>query len=82
MLCNGKGKYYFCQISSIDVDLGPAYSTPDSARIFTGYSAASQRQAFVNALSKSCFNFSMDGTTDTGNQEDELVVHACTLFQR
>lgn len=57
------------------VDLGSAYCTPESARIFTGYIAASQRQAFVNALSE-ChfFSFLMDGTTDAGNQEDELIV--------
>ena len=57
------------------VDLGSAYSTPDAAKIFTGYIAASQCQAFVNTLSKSHFaSFLMDGITDAGNQEDELVV--------
>ena len=57
------------------VDLGPAYSTPDSAKIFTGYIAASQHQAFVNTFPKSHFcSFLMDGTTDAGNQEDGLVV--------
>lgn len=35
------------------LDLGGAYGTPDCARIFTGYIAASQCQAFVNALSSS-----------------------------
>ena len=37
------------------LDLGPAYSTPVSAKIFTSYIAASQCQAFVNTLSKSHF---------------------------
>ena len=59
------------------VDLGPAYRTPDSAKAFTGYIAKSQRQNFLNALSSSgtlFFSFLMDGTTDAGNQEDELIV--------
>ena len=59
------------------VDLGPAYRTPDSANTFTSYIAKSQRQTFQNALSSSAlrfFSFLMDGTTDAGNQEDELIV--------
>ena len=59
------------------VDLGPAYRTPDSAKAFTSYIAKSQRHAFLNALSSSgshFFSFLMDGTTDAGNQEDELIV--------
>ena len=30
------------------IDLGVAYSTPDSAKTFTGYIAKSQRQSFIN----------------------------------
>ena len=57
--------------------MGPAYRMPDSAKAFTSYIAESQRQTFLNALSSvgSClFSFLMDGTTDAGNQEDELIV--------
>ena len=59
------------------VDLGPAYRTPDSAKSFTSYIAKSQCQTFLNTLSSSgsrFFSFLMDGTTDAGNQEDELIV--------
>ena len=56
-------------------DLGPAYGTPDSAKIFTSYIAATRRQALVNASSKShFFSFLMDRKTDAGNQEYELIV--------
>ena len=59
------------------VDLGPAYRMPDSAKSFTSYIAKSQRQTFLNTLSSSglrFLSFLMDGTTDAGNQEDELIV--------
>ena len=59
------------------VDLGPAYRTPDSAKSFTSYIAKSQRQTFLKTLSSSgsrFFSFLMGGTTDAGNQEDELIV--------
>lgn len=59
------------------VDIGHAYRTPDSAKAFTSYIARSQRQAFLNTLSSSgsrFFSFLMDGTTDAGNQEDEMIV--------
>ena len=57
------------------VDLGFAYQTPDSAKTFTGYIAKSQRHAFLRTLSSSHFySILMDGTTDAGNQEDELTV--------
>ena len=58
-------------------DLGFAYHTHDSAKIFTNYIARSQRQAFLNRLSSSdihFFSFLIDGTTDASNREDELVV--------
>ena len=51
------------------VDMGPAYSTGVSAKSFTHYIAESQRQNFL-----SLFVFFMDGTTDSGNLEDELVM--------
>ena len=59
------------------VDLGTAYLTPDLAKIFTSYIAKSQRQGFLDTLSHNStwfFSFLMDGTTDPGNQEDELFV--------
>lgn len=59
-----------------DVDLGQAYKTKDSAKLFTHYIAESQRQNFISSLSASSrfFSFLMDGSTDAGNVEDELVV--------
>ncbi len=57
------------------VDLGQSYATTDSARSFTHYIAESQRQDFQQSLSTSHFySFLMDGTTDAGNIEDELIV--------
>ena len=59
------------------VDLGHAYTTADSAKLFTGFIAKSQRQSFFGTL-YSCgthfFSLLMDGTTDCGNHEDELMV--------
>ena len=49
------------------VDLGPAYGNDVSAKSFTHYIAENQRQKFQNATL-------MDGTTDSGHLEDELVV--------
>ena len=60
------------------VNLGPAYRTPDSAKAFTSYIAESPHQEFLDKLSSSTgpkfFSFLIDGTTDAGNHEDELVV--------
>lgn len=57
------------------VDLGQLCATKDSAKLFTHYKAESQRSAFVGSLSTAHFySFLMDGTTDTGNTEDELIV--------
>ena len=58
-----------------EVDLGVAYKNDISAKSFTHYIAQSQRNHFVRSLSKShYFSFLMDGTTDSGKVEDELVV--------
>ena len=58
-----------------EVDLGVAYKNDVSAKCFTHYLAQSQRDHFVCSLSKShYFSFLMDGTTDSGKVEDELVV--------
>ncbi len=57
------------------VDLGQSYATKDSAKLFTHYIAESQRTAFMESLSTAHFySFLMDGTTDAGNIEDELIV--------
>ena len=60
------------------VNLGPVYRTPDSAKAFTSYIAKSLHQEFLDKPSSSTgpkfFSFLIDGTTDVGNQEDELVV--------
>ena len=57
------------------VDLGQTYATKDSAKMFTHCIAESQRTAFLQCLSTTHFySFLMDGTTDAGKVEDELVV--------
>lgn len=58
------------------VNLGQAYKTKDSAKSFTHYIAESQRQNFISSLSATSrfYSFLMDGSTDAGNIEDELVV--------
>ena len=57
------------------IDLGLAYSTPDSAKTFIGYMAKSQRQSFINNFS----SFLVDGNTDDGNKEDKpAVIVYCT----
>ena len=55
------------------VDLGFSYKTKDSAKTFTHYIAESQRQSFLVGFPSSFFSFLMDGSTDAGNVEDELV---------
>ena len=58
-----------------DVDLGPAYKTAPSAKLFTHYIAECQRQQFFQSLSETKFcSFLMDGSTDAGNIEQELVI--------
>ena len=56
------------------MDLRESYLTKDSARLFTHYIAESQRCGFVGSV-RSChfFGFLMDGTTDAGNEEDEII---------
>ena len=58
-----------------EVDIGHAYNTADSARLFTSCIAKSQRQGFLNSLPcGGFFSLLMDGSTDAGNLEDELIV--------
>ncbi len=70
----------------LGADLGTAYNTPDSAKVFTTYIAKSLRQSFLNSISASninFFSFLIDGTTDSNNQEDELIVIVyCTKNNR
>lgn len=57
------------------VDLGFAYKTEVSAKTFTRYIAESQRQNFLQSFSSlNFYSFLMDGSTDVGNVEDELVL--------
>lgn len=57
------------------VDLGQSYATKDSAKLFTHFIAESQRSAFMQSLSTTLFcSFLMDGTTDAGKVEDQLIV--------
>ena len=82
MLHDGQGKHSFSKYPALlelearhGVDLGFAYYA-DSAISFTGYIASSQRKAFFHSLSSTTRFYSvlMDGSTDAGNKEDELMV--------
>ena len=58
------------------VELGSSYKTADSAKLFIHLIAESQRQQFLQSLSISStpfFSFLLDGSTDAGNVEQELV---------
>ena len=58
-----------------DVELGIAYKNDVSAKSFTHFIAETQRRNFIDCLSKlHFFSVLMDGTTDAGRVEDELVV--------
>ena len=65
-----------CELESRhDVELGHAYKTAPSAKVFTHYIAQAQRQQFLKVLCENNFySFLMDGSTDVGNIEQELVV--------
>ena len=56
------------------VNLGFSYKTKNSARKFTHYIAENQRQSFISKFPSSFYSFLMDGSTDAGNIEDELVL--------
>ena len=58
------------------VDVGFAYRTKDSAKVFTHYIAENQHQYFFAqefSLVK-FFSFLMDGSTDASNTENELIM--------
>ena len=60
------------------VNLSQVYKIADSAKAFTLYIAESLHHGFLYKLSSSTgpkfFSFLIDGTTDAGNQEDELIL--------
>ena len=57
------------------VSIGSTYVTPQSAKLFTHYIALAQREGFISQLSVAKFySFLMDGSTDAGNIEQELVL--------
>ena len=56
------------------VELGCAYKAKDSAKAFTHYIAESQHRSFNHKFPSGFYSFLMDGSTDTGNIENELVV--------
>lgn len=56
------------------VDIGYSYRKTDSARQFTHFITETLRQRFLESLSGISFvSFLLDGSTDTGNVEQELV---------
>ena len=58
-----------------EVDIGPAYRSDTSAQQFTHYIAQSQREGFLKYFSSRLFfSFMVDGTTDSGNLEDKLII--------
>ena len=65
-----------CELESChDIELGHAYQTAHQQKLFTHYTAEVQHQQLLKFLCESSFfNFLMDGSTDAGNIEQELVV--------
>ena len=63
------------QESRHGIDLGQSYATKDSAKLFIHFISENQRSAFMQSLSTTLFcSFFMDGTTDVGYVEDQLIV--------
>ena len=59
------------------VDVGSSDKGADCAKTFTHFIAESQRQFFLHSLSTTkLFSFLMDGSTDAGNTEVELVLYS------
>ena len=57
------------------ISIGSTYITLQSAKLFTHYIALAQREGFKSQLSVTKFySFLMDGSTDAGNIEQELVL--------
>ena len=58
-----------------EVDVGHAYKMAPSAKSFTHYIVQCQREQFLGFLSQNKFySFLMDGSTDAGRVEQELVI--------
>ena len=85
MLHDGKENIPFSKYPSLleledrhNVDIGPAYRTPDSAKTFTSFIATCQRNDFLGKL-QCCHFYSilMDGTTDLGNKEEITAMVYC-----
>ena len=58
------------------VDLGQMYKTKDSVKMFSHFIAEAQRHDFLQSLSSSKFySFLMDGSTDQGNVEEEMIAN-------
>ena len=56
------------------VHLGHSYKTTDSAKVFTHFIAEAQRKLFLHGLARVKFvSFLMDGSTDAGNLEQEVI---------
>ena len=57
------------------VELGSSYKRNDCASLFVHYIAEAQRNAFLQSISAKIkfFSFLMDGSTDCGNREQELI---------
>ncbi len=65
-----------CELEvSHGVDLGSAYKTAQSAKLFTHFIAQSCRNKFLGDLrQKKFYSFSMDGSTDAARIEQELII--------
>ena len=71
---------FHCLAERQGVQLGSTYKGSDSAKLFTYYIAEAQRSDFLQAFSQvNFFSFLMDGSTDAGNKEQEMIfVLHCT----
>ena len=65
---------FHCLAERQGVRLGSSYKRSDCAQQFTYYIAEGQRNVFQQSLSQvNFFSFLMDGSTDAGNIEQEMV---------
>ena len=56
------------------VELGSSYKRNDCAKTFVSFIAEAQRADFLQSISETKFiSFLMDGSTDAGNKEQELI---------
>ena len=65
---------FHCLAERQGVRLGSSYKRSDCAKQFTYYIAEAQRSVFLQSLSQvNFFSFLMDGSTDAGNIEQEMI---------